>query len=82
LAERIPPLFGWRLLSLFALSGALRFLAALFLSGGFREVRKSRRVSSLELFFSVVGFRSLAGMNLEWSFIPGRKLSPDKFVAE
>ncbi len=82
LAERLPPLFGWRILSLFALSGALRFAAALFLSGGFREVRKSRHVSSLDLFFSVVGFRSLAGMNQEWSFIPGRKHRPDKFVAE
>ena len=63
--ESVPPLLGWRLLGLFALSGAGRFVAALFLSGRFREVRKSRHVSSMEVFFSVLGFRSIAGVNQE-----------------
>ncbi len=73
LADRLPPLLGYRLLALFLLSAALRFCASLFLSPNFTEVRKSRHVSSLELFFSVLGFRSLAGMNQEWSVFPSRR---------
>jgi MFS family permease len=71
LADRLPPLFGYPLLSLFVLSAALRGLARLFLSPHFREVRTAaRHVSSAELFFSVVGMRPLAGLNREWNVFP------------
>ena len=66
LANRLPPLFGLRLMSLFLLSGLLRFAAAFWPGGRFREVRESaRKVSSRELFFSVVGIRPLAGESME-----------------
>jgi MFS family permease len=54
LASRLPPLFGYSLLSL------LLFLLpsfSLLLSRSFREVRPAHEVSIHELFFSVVGIR-------------------------
>ena len=60
-ASRLPPLFGYRLLALFALSGFFRLLLYLLLSRSFREVRAARAVSIQELFFSVVGIRPLLG---------------------
>ncbi len=66
LADRLPPLLGHRLLFLFTLSGALRLAVYLLLAPRFQEVRaSSRRVSSLQLFFSVVGIRPLLGEDHE-----------------
>ena len=61
LAARLPPLFGYSLLSLFALSCFCRLLFYLLLSRSFREVRPAREVAIHELFFSVVGIRPLVG---------------------
>jgi MFS family permease len=61
LASRLPPLFGYRLLSLFALSCFCRLFLYLLLSRSFREVRPAHEVSIHELFFSVVGIRPLVG---------------------
>jgi MFS family permease len=61
LASRLPPLFGYRLLSLFALSCLARLLFYLLLSPRFREVRPAHDVSLQDLFFSVVGIRPLVG---------------------
>jgi MFS family permease len=61
LASRLPPLFGYRLLGLFALSCFCRLSVYLLLSRSFREVRPAREVSIQELFFSVVGVRPLVG---------------------
>lgn len=60
-ASRLPPLFGHRLLALFALSCLCRLSFYLLLSRSFREVRTTREVSIQELFFSVVGIRPLVG---------------------
>jgi len=59
LASRLPPLQGYSLLSLFALSSAFRLFFYLIMFRSFREVRSSREVSLQELFFSVVGIRPL-----------------------
>jgi len=61
LASRMPPLFGHRLLGLFALSCSCRLFFYLLLSRSFREVRTAHEVSIQELFFSVVGIRPLVG---------------------
>ena len=61
LGSRIPPLFGYRLLGLFALSCFCRLFVYLLLSRSFREVRPTHEVSIQELFFSVVGVRPLVG---------------------
>ena len=59
LASRLPPLFGYPLLGLFALSCFCRMSFYLLLSRTFREVRVAHEVSIQELFFSVVGIRPL-----------------------
>ena len=61
LASRLPPLFGYSLLSLFALSCLCRLFFYLLLSRSFREVRPAHEVSIHGLFFSVVGIRPLVG---------------------
>ena len=61
LASRLPPLFGYPLLGLFALSCFCRMSFYLLLSRTFREVRVAHEVSIHELFFSVVGIRPLVG---------------------
>ena len=61
LAARLPPLFGYPLLGLFALSCFCRVCFYLLLSRSFREVRAAHDVSIQELFFSVVGIRPLVG---------------------
>jgi MFS family permease len=71
LADKLPPMGGYRLLTLFFLSGFLRWLAHFLLSPNFREVRDStHKTSSVKLFFSVVGLRPLAGVDQEWSIFP------------
>ena len=60
LVDHLPAPLGSRLLTLFALSGLLRLAAHFWLSPQFREVRESAQpVSSVQLFFSVVGIRPL-----------------------
>ncbi len=50
----LPPLLGYSMLSLCVISACLRLLAAPLCSF-FKEVRQVRKVSNLELFYSVVG---------------------------
>jgi MFS family permease len=57
LADRLPGLFGFRLLSLFLLASVLRFMVALFMAPRIKEVRPVEHVSSRDLFFSVVGIK-------------------------
>lgn len=60
LAEKLPPVGGHRLLTLFFISFVLRAAAHFVLSGKFREVREStHKVPSLRLFSSVVGIDPL-----------------------
>lgn len=71
LADKLPPMNGSPLLSLFFISGFLRWMAHFLLSRNFREVRDStHKTSSLKLFFSVVGIRPLASVDQEWSIFP------------
>ncbi len=60
LAEHLPPLKGFSILTLFLLSAMLRMLAHLFSSKHFREVRTThQKVSSLRLMSSVIGIRRI-----------------------
>lgn len=59
LASRLPPLWGYSLLGLFAVSFAARLFFYLLFARRFREVRASKEVSIQELIFSVVGVRPL-----------------------
>jgi uncharacterized membrane protein YfcA len=64
LVEHVPPFRGSAILTVFLISGTLRFLSHFILSRKFREVRlTTQKISSLELFFSVTGIRPLGGKN-------------------
>jgi MFS family permease len=64
LVERVPSFHGSAILTVFLISGALRFLSHFILSKKFSEVRLAApKISSLELFFSVTGIRQLGGRN-------------------
>jgi predicted MFS family arabinose efflux permease len=71
LSPRLPVFAGLPILSLFLLSAAARFVANLFLSRHFSEVRaEARPVTSAQLFFSVVGIRPLYGRDQELPALP------------
>ncbi len=73
LASRLPVLGGLPFLSLFVVSAAARFLANLFLARHFQEVRaEARSVSSIDLFFSVVGIRPVLGRDQEIAALPSK----------
>jgi len=79
LAERLPTLNGSRILTLFVISGLLRFLSHFLLSRHFHEVRTAaQKISSVELFFSVVGIRPLLEKGREWTLLSFLKRSPWK----
>jgi MFS family permease len=61
LADRLPPLLGFSMLSLFVLSGLLRAAVQLILAPRIREVRSTTTsASDAQLFFSVLGLRPLS----------------------
>ena len=59
LLKVLPPLFGYRILTLVLISGILRGMAA-FLCSYIREVRSVREISSRELFYSIIGLRRIS----------------------
>jgi MFS family permease len=63
LVNILPRFGGYRLLSLFILSSALRFLAIFIFSGKIKEVRPIEAISSRDLFYSVVGIKPILGAN-------------------
>ena len=78
-AERLPTLNGSRILTLFVISAVLRFLSHFLLSHHFHEVRPAaQKISSVELFFSVVGIRPLLEKGRDWSILSFLKRSPWK----
>lgn len=65
LATHLPPIHGTALVSVFAVSGILRFLSYFLLSKKFKEVRATQEVSSQALFFSVIGLKPLPDRTTE-----------------
>ncbi|MGE5197795.1 MAG: MFS transporter [Deltaproteobacteria bacterium] len=59
LAAMLPDLFGYKLLTLFLISSALRFLAVMTLSRKVNEVRAIHKMKSKDLALSVIGIRSI-----------------------
>ncbi len=79
LAENLPPFLGSRILTLFLLSAGLRALSHFILSKKFHEVRTTpKKVSSVELFFSVVGIRPVLGLGRDWGFMASLRKFPRK----
>ena len=74
LADKLPKFNGSPLLTLFVMSGALRFLADFILSRHFREVREeTEHMSSVQLFFSVLGVQPMIGRVTDWSALPSEE---------
>jgi MFS family permease len=65
LANFLPTLFGYKLLSLFLFSSILRFIVASFFSRKIKEVRQADDITSRDLFYSVVGIKPLFGFTRE-----------------
>jgi len=57
LAGVLPNIFGYRILSLFLLSSAMRFLTVLIISRRIKEVRAAQEVSYRDLFYRIVGIK-------------------------
>lgn len=57
LIGKLPPLLGYRILSLLAVSFVLRLIIALFGPMQLKEVRQVEHISSNRLFFSMVGIK-------------------------
>jgi MFS family permease len=57
LLHKLPTLFGYKILTLCLISSFLRFLVAFFMPARLKEVRPVEKVSSNQLFFSMIGIR-------------------------
>jgi len=64
LVNILPNLFGYKILSLFLISSTLRFFVVFLVSRKIREVRKVEKISSRELFYSVIGIKPISGITL------------------
>jgi MFS family permease len=62
LVQILPPLLGYRILSLLLISTVLRLAVRFFLITGLKEVRPVGRVGNRELFFSIIGVKPLLGI--------------------
>jgi len=65
LVNILPPLLGYKILSLFLISSSLRFLVVFLFSRKIKEVRPARAVSSRNLFYSVIGLKPISGITQE-----------------
>lgn len=59
LFQIVPPIFGYRVLTLCLLSALMRLMAGFFISVHIKEVRPVEKITSDGLFFSVIGVRPL-----------------------
>ena len=59
LVDRLPPIFGYQILSICLVSAALRLSVGLLALGKIKEVRAVAKVSDTQLFFSIIGVKPL-----------------------
>jgi len=59
LLQKLPALFGYRILMLFLISSLLRISVALLIPQRLKEVRPVKEIKSAQLFFSMIGIRPL-----------------------
>ena len=63
LVRKLPPLFGYRFLTLFIFSSSLRMFVSLLLPLPLKEVRKVESVCSPDLILSMLGFKPLDNLS-------------------
>jgi len=59
LSDKLPPLWGYQLFSLFLISSSLRLLVALALPHKLKEVRPVEKLNNYQLFSLLIGIRPL-----------------------
>src|SRR3989338_7347882 len=62
LLRNLPPFLGYRILTLFLLSSALRLIVSFFGPMKIKEVRQVQEMNSNQLFFGIVGIKPLLGI--------------------
>ncbi len=62
LATQVPPLMGYRILTILVISSAMRILVTALFSFRLREVRSVVSIKSDDLFFSMIGIRPFLGV--------------------
>lgn len=62
LVNILPQFLGFRILSLFLISSISRFLVVFILSPKIKEVRPTEKISSKDLFYSVIGIKPAFGL--------------------
>ncbi|MFH0790332.1 MAG: MFS transporter [Candidatus Omnitrophota bacterium] len=65
LVNNLPLIFKYRILSLFLVSSILRFFTVFLISGKINEVRTTEKISSRDLFYSVLGIKPILGVTRE-----------------
>lgn len=63
LIPKLPPLFGYNILTILLISAVLRIITALFLPLGIKEVRHVEKIKNNELFFSMAGIKPILGID-------------------
>lgn len=58
----LPPIFGHKILTLFAVSAILRIAVGITLPGKLKEVRHIEKMKSIQLFFSMLSIRPVLGI--------------------
>ncbi|MFH1878592.1 MAG: MFS transporter [Candidatus Omnitrophota bacterium] len=58
----MPPVFGYKILTLFLISGVLRLIVGILMPPGLKEVREVEHVRHNDLFFSVIGIKPMLGI--------------------
>lgn len=59
LVPKLPPVFNYRILTLFLISSVLRIIVVLWLPAVLKEVRPVEKISNFRLFFSMLGVQSI-----------------------
>lgn len=62
ISQKLPPVFNYRLLTLFLISSILRITVAIIMPSKLKEVRPVEEVKNSRLFFSVIGIKPILGI--------------------
>lgn len=62
LIQKLPPLFGYRILTLLLISSILRIIVGFFMPMKLKEVRPVERINSKEMFYNILGIKPLLGI--------------------
>ena len=63
MVDKLPPVFGYQIFTLFVISSVLRIIVAFTLSNRLQEVRKIENINSLNIFFSMIRLRPIVGID-------------------